>query len=128
MRRVNRKRNDPTQRLPMTVLIGVSLVMLTGILYVGIKTHTEMLGAEIRRLESELELNRRRLQAEEFRWAELMTPRRIEEAMAKHGLDLTWPHRQQVVRLYDSRAPDLTWVDLREAAHYARLEQIARNE
>ncbi len=128
MRRVNRKRNDPTQRLPMAVLIGVLLVMGMGVGYMGLKSHCEMLGADIRRLESELELNRRRLQAEEFKWAERMTPRRIEEAIVRHGLDLTWPNRRQIVRLYDSRAPDLTWVDVREAARFARLEQIALNE
>ena len=128
MRRVNRKRNDPSQRLPMILMVGILFAMVTGVGYMGLKAHCEMLGADIRRLESELELNRRRLQAEEFKWAELLTPRRIEEAITRHGLDLTWPNRRQIVRLYDSRAPDLSWVDLRDAARLARLEQIALNE
>jgi hypothetical protein len=57
-----------------------------------------------------------------------LTPRSIEDALTRHGLNLTWPRRGQVVRIYDSRANDLALVDMRDAVRFAQLERVALNE
>lgn len=129
MTKVNRKKNTAAdQIIPGRVIMTLMAVVLVGLGYMGIKARCEQLGAEIKRLESSTEINQRRLENEESKWAALMTPRTIEDTLTRHGLNLTWPRRGQVVRIYDSRANDLALVDMRDAVRFAELERVALNE
>ena len=129
MARINRKKNATSEPIvPPRVLLTMLVVIGIGMGYLGIKARSEQLGSEIKKLESACEINQRRLENEESKWAALMTPRTIEEALTRHGLKLGWPRRGQVVRLYDSRAGDVALVDMRDAVRFAELERVALNE
>ena len=129
MARINRKKNTADQQIvPPRVILTVLTVIGIGMGYLGIKSRCEQLGTDIKKLESSCEINQRRMENEESKWAGLMTPRSIEEALTRHGLNLTWPRRGQVVRIYDSRANDLALVDMRDAVRFAELERVALNE
>jgi len=129
MARINRKKNAAGEPfVPPRVLLTMLVVIGIGMGYLGLKARCEQLGAEIKRLESVCEINQRRLENEESKWASLMTPRVIEDALTRHGLKLGWPRRGQVVRLYDSRASDLALVDMRDAVRFAELERVALND
>jgi hypothetical protein len=129
MAKLNRKKNTADQQIvPPRVLLVVSLIIGLGLGYLGIRARCEQLGADIKKLEGQCEINQRRVENEESKWAALMTPRSIEEALTRHGLNLSWPKRGQVVRIYDSRASDLALVDTRDAVRFAELERVALNE
>lgn len=129
MARVNRKRNDNEQPVVSPRIIGVVLVILAVAFgYFSLHARCERLCTEIRRLEGQCEISQRRAENEETKWAALVTPRSIEEALVRHGLNLSWPRRGQVVRIYDSRSGDLTLVDSRDAVRFAQLERVALNE
>ncbi len=129
MSRMNRKKNTASEPIvPPRVLLTMLAVIGIGMGYLGIKARCEQLGSEIKKLESACEINQRRLDNEESKWAGLMTPRMIEDALTRHGLKLNWPRRGQVVRIYDSRASDLALVDMRDAIRFAELERVALNE
>jgi hypothetical protein len=129
MARINRKKNTAEQQIiPPRVILTVLTVIGIGMGYLGIKARCEQLGSDIKKLESSCEISQRRMENEESKWAGLMTPRSIEEALTRHGLNLTWPRRGQVVRIYDSRANDLALVDMRDAVRFAELERVALNE
>jgi hypothetical protein len=114
--------------VPPRVLLVVLLIIGLGLGYLGIRARCEQLGAEIKKLEGQCEINQRRVENEESKWASLMTPRSIEDALTRHGLNLSWPKRGQVVRIYDSRANDLALVDTRDSVRFAELERVALNE
>ena len=129
MARINRKKNTADQQfIPPRVILTVLTVIGIGMGYLGIRSKSEQLGSDIKKLESSCEINQRRMENEESKWAGLMTPRSIEDALTRHGLNLTWPRRGQVVRIYDSRANDLALVDMRDAVRFAQLERVALNE
>ncbi len=131
MARMNRNRKKEATLVSHVPRRGVLTVLAVFGIWMGflsIKTQCDRLGAEIKKLESSCELNQRRLANEESKWAALMTPRTIEETLTRHGLDLGWPRRGQVVRIYDSQAPDAALADMREAIRFAELERVALNE
>lgn len=129
MARTNRKKNTADQQIvPPRVILTVLVIIGIALGYLGLKARCEQLGNEIKKMESTCELNQRRLENEESKWAGLMTPRSIEEALTRHGLNLSWPRRGQVVRIYDSRANDVALVDTRDSVRFAELERVALNE
>jgi hypothetical protein len=78
----------------LVAVVGVALF------YVGLKVRTESLGREIKALETRREALRRQTTKEQAEWARLQTPTRIELALQEHGLEMVWPARTQIVRLY----------------------------
>lgn len=88
-------------RLPMGwTLLLVSLVV-SAVAYLLLCTRTEALGRQIKAEELEIEQLRRRVASEEVRWSEMIGPRRLEEALRKQRLVMTYPAAHQIVHVRD---------------------------
>jgi hypothetical protein len=104
-RKKNRKKMDgfvfPT---PIAGLIVIGAIF--GIAYLWLGSCAEALGGQIKELESEHAKLQKRFQNEQYKWTRLKAPRNIEESLAKYGIAMVWPRRDQIVWLADARLAD----------------------
>lgn len=126
MPRKNKKKvNGFAFPVPFAGAVVAIAVLALGYVWLGCRC--EAIGRDIKKLETERAALMKKHQNEELRWAQLKSPRNIERALSRHNIVMTWPRRDQVVRLYDA---DL---DQRPSARsggrtYARLERSAMHE
>lgn len=104
---MNRRRRNRKLE-PAALLVSARLVMVLAmagvlaILYLGLCGHCENLGRDIKKLEQELENVRTRIRTEEYKWSRLTSPRRFQQILAEHGIQMEWPEENRVVRLPSS--------------------------
>jgi len=125
----NKKKSAPKFAIPVPFLAGAVLMggMVLGHLLMG--SRAEQIGREIKILESKKLLLQRQLLNEEYKWSTLTSPQNMERALQQSGLAMTWPAGAQVVRIRDSQlAVDILIGNPEEAARYAELERIVRND
>jgi hypothetical protein len=85
------------------VLVCASVAALS---YLWLCSRCEELGREIKTLETQqVELTKKFLN-EEYKWMRLKSPKSIEESLARCGISMTWPRRDQVMWLADARIRD----------------------
>lgn len=93
--------------LPFAGVVVMASALALG--YVWLGCQCEALGDEIKTLEAEsVELNKKQLTAE-YHWVRTKSPRSMEIALQRHGINMDWPRAGQVVRLERgsiSRGPD----------------------
>jgi hypothetical protein len=97
--RKNRKRQLHARVLPHWAASIIVLVVTLVLGYWFMDSKCAMLGQEIRKHErrfSTLEDERLR---EEARWNEKKTPEKLDQAMLQHGLAMSYPTHDQVVRM-----------------------------
>lgn len=88
--------------VPFTVFIAVVAAGLFA--YLWLCGQCEALGHMLKDAEQEQLALQRRFQNESYQWANLCAPGNIDQALAQHGLNMGWPTRDQIIRLYDVRA------------------------
>lgn len=100
-KRQTRKSRKSQVRIPFPVVLANVLVFVAvfGLSYVWLCARCEMLGQEIKRLESVQRETRRRMINEQDRWANLLTPANFERALKRHHLAMTLPDERQIVRV-----------------------------
>ena len=104
MRR-NRKRQVYTKVLPRSVA-GLIVLMVTLVLvYWVMDSECAQLGQEIRKCEQKIQMLDAEYAREESRWSEKNTPEKLEEAMLQHGIAMSYPVADQVVRMDASGLP-----------------------
>jgi len=130
MRKKNRKKNRKGGFLFPVPLAGIiALVCGLGLAYVWLGCGCESLGRELKDLEGQRAVALKKYRNEECRWAWMKSPRNMERSLSRHGLAMTWPRRDQVVRLYDPGDADLAMDgDPGDALRIARLERTYMNE
>lgn len=101
-----RKRNRKRKKIKVFVIPVpfTSLVVLVGALalaYVCLDSRCEAIGREILALESESSSLDMQCMNARMQWTQLKSPRNLEEALARNGIEMTWPRGDQVVRLSD---------------------------
>ncbi len=85
------------------VLVFASVAALS---YLWLCSRCEELGREIKTLETQqVELTKKFLN-EEYKWMRLKSPKSIEDSLARCGITMTWPRRDQVMWLADARIRD----------------------
>jgi len=105
MARRNRKKRMDGFMFPVPFAGFVVAASTLALGYVWLGCRCDSLGSDIRELEKEsIALNKAYLN-EEYRWTRIKSPRNIERALAAHGIQMTWPRRDQVVRLYETGEP-----------------------
>ena len=104
MRR-NRKRQVRAHFLPRTA-VGVIVSMVTvALIYWFVDSKCTLLGQEIRKHEQKyVALDNERVR-EAARWDEKKTPEKLERAMLQHGLAMSYPTAEQVVRMDQGGRP-----------------------
>lgn len=88
-------------RLPMTWMVFLTMGVVSVFAYLFLCTTTERLANQIKSEEQAIEQLRRRVASEEVRWSEMVGPRRLEEALRRHGLVMNYPARHQIVHVRD---------------------------
>jgi hypothetical protein len=98
MRR-NRKRQVQVKFLPVPAAGVIVLAVSVALSYWFMDSKSAQLGQEIRKYEQTyagLENERMR---EEARWNEKKTPEKLDQAMLQHGILMTYPTAEQIVRM-----------------------------
>lgn len=118
VRRRNRKKVDnlafPAQVAGLFVLLASFALG-----YVLLGCRIEALGKAIKELENKQTVLKHRYQNEELKWARMKSPENLERVLALYDIEMQWPRRDQVVRLYDTG---------RYRDQYARLDRLRMNE
>ena len=85
-----------------TILLVVAAVSLS---YLHLHNQCDVLGKDIRTLESELERVKGRALVEQSRWSSMISLDGVIRAVEKHGLDMAWPESRRVVEVDKVRKP-----------------------
>lgn len=116
MARRNRKKRVQARLLPAP-FVGFAVLIVTMLLvYLWMDTSCGELGQQIRKLETRCASLDDELRREENRWTAMKSPENIEQALVRHGLNMTLPRGEQIVRL--SPAP--------QAVPYQPRPQVVR--
>ncbi len=129
MAKKNRKKGQT--KFPVPIPLVALLVVLVGfaLVYVCLQSRTETLGREIRGLEASQSRLRDQLVREQCEWAKMQSPSSLELALKSHGLVMTWPGRDQIVRVrYDGSLDTLHGYETRPSARVARNNRIVMND
>lgn len=104
-KKTKRRSRKAEVRIPFPVVLANVLVFVAvfGLSYVWLCARCEMLGQEIRRLETEQKQVRRRLINEQDRWANMLAPANFERALKRHSLAMTLPDERRIVRVRSGR-------------------------
>ena len=95
----NRKKRVHASLMPTRWVSVLLLVVGFSIAYVLLDSTCGSLSERIRALEAEQEDIAFKLRREQNRWAAMTTADQIELALNRHGLNMTLPSGEQVVRL-----------------------------
>ena len=99
MARKNRRLHTEGYLLP-ALLVGLLVLAAMGcLLYLSLKGRAEALGTEIKKLETQRTVLRERLRVEESEWARISAPGNVVKALETHGITMTWPRQEQIVRI-----------------------------
>jgi len=103
--RIKRKNRRRSRRIPAhavfpSLLAGLLIpAMVLALCYLWAGTRCEVLGREIQQLEARrMELGKR-LAVEQNRWANLLSPVGFEQLLRRHGLQMSRPGEDRVVRI-----------------------------
>jgi len=77
----------------------VVFVAATALVFLWLSSRSEALGREIEKLEQEQARLNKKLLNEEYKWSRLKSPKHIEETLARYGIEMSWPNRDQVIWL-----------------------------
>ena len=100
-----------------------------GLSYVTLQARAETLGKEIRTLELRRDQLRDRIVKEQCAWARMQSPASIEQALRDQGLVMTWPNRDQIVRIgSDGSVDGSAGPEARPATRYARADRVVLND
>jgi len=98
MRR-NRKRQVRVKFLPVPAAGVIVLAASVALSYWFMDSKSAQLGQEIRKYEQKYAALEGERVREESRWNEKKTPEKLERAMLQHGIMMTYPTPEQVVRM-----------------------------
>jgi hypothetical protein len=99
--RKNRKLQAEGFRMPATLTLVLVLGFGVGILFLWVCSRTEALAVQIKQEERDLAELREQVSTAGARWSEMTGPRRLNEALAKHKLNMALPNANQIIRIHD---------------------------
>ncbi len=120
MGRRNRKHGYEGNRV---VFWGVPIMVLAavlGMVYLHLFNTCENIGREIKRLEFERAEMNKRVVNEEHNWGTASSIRNVEQLMARHGIQMTFPQESQIIRM--------TFREAEEPAQYAWRSDSTRRD
>lgn len=96
-----RKSRKAEVRIPFPNVLAMVLVCVaaSGLSYIWLCAQCNTLGDEIKRLESVRRSVRQQAIMEQDRWSNMLAPANFERALKHHGLAMTLPGEQQIVRV-----------------------------
>lgn len=105
-KKLRRKNTKAEVRIPFPNMVAVLVIFGTvfALSYVSVCARCETLGGEIKRLEQTLETVKKQAIIEQDRWSNMLAPVNFERALKLHGLEMSLPDEQQIVRVRSERA------------------------
>ncbi len=97
--RVNRKKRRDESLFPSPLAGLLILAALLALSYLWLCGRCDAISREIQALEEQYTELRRRVVAEEYRWAQLNTLSRIRSALDRFGIPMERPDERRIVRL-----------------------------
>lgn len=129
MMRRNRKKKQAGFIFPAPLALVLAVVAGVSIAYVCMQSRTEALGREIKQLEVKRDQLRDKVVKEQCEWARMQAPASVEKALKEHGLVMTWPSRDQIVRLRtDGSIETVLGGDPRTSSRHGRVDRIVMND
>ena len=121
MTRRNRKNRKQVHGYNFPVPFAGAILVLSSLalVYVWLGCRCESLGKDIKELEVKKSILDKKYLNEEYRWIKMKSLGNIEKTLAKSGITMTWPRRDQVVRIYEERS---------YRNSMAQLDRMRRNE
>ena len=114
---------------PPPLALMLALVAGIFVVYVCIQSRTEALGREIKALEAKRDQLRTKVVKEQCEWARMQAPGSMEKALKEHGLVMTWPGRDQIVRLRaDGAIETMIGTEPRMPGRLARHDRLVIND
>jgi len=101
----------------------VVIIAFSALSYLWLFTRCDALGRELKGLEQEQTQLERKYLNEEYRWMRMKSPQNLEKTLARCGIDMTWPRRDQVVWLAD--AGDVVDISGESGRSGRRRERVA---
>lgn len=124
MARRNRRRKQVHSLSFPVPFAGAMLVLSSlALVYVWLGCRCESLGREIKDIESKKSVLDKKYINEEYRWIKMKSLGNIEKTLSKYGIAMTWPRRDQVVRIYDDRSYSSSVARLERERERVRLSE-----
>lgn len=101
MAKRNRKNGRDGNRLVFWGVPLMALVAALGMVYLHLSNTCERIGRDIKRLEKERVELHKRVVNEEHNWGTASSIRNMEQLLARHGIEMTWPEQRNVIRLVE---------------------------
>jgi hypothetical protein len=111
MKKRQRARNRKSYvKIPFPTVLACFLVFVVvfGLSYLWLCARCEMLGQEIKQLETVQRDSRRQLNNEQDRWSSMLAPASLDRALKRHHLAMHLPNEQQVVRVRSGTIASVT--------------------
>lgn len=129
MTRRNRKKTQTGFMFPPPLALMLAVVAGVFLVYVCIQSRTEAVGREIKLLEASRDKLREKVVKAQCEWARMQAPASVEKALKDHGLVMTWPGRDQIVRLRTDGTIDTQFgSDPRAPGRLSRVDRIVMND
>ena len=68
------------------------------------------------------------MQQVQLAWARMQSPGNIERALKEHGLVMTWPGRDQIVRVRPDGTAESGAAERRNGERLARVDRVVMND
>ena len=88
---------------PVPVAGSIMLLATLGLGYVWIGCRCDAIGKDIKLLEAKKVKLEKKCMNEQCRWARMKSPANVSRKLAGYKIQMGWPRRGQVVRLYNKR-------------------------
>lgn len=95
----NRKKQPDRRILPGRVATILAAVTVFSLVYLWFCGRCEALGNQIKALERQKSELHKLVINEEYKWANLKSPRNLEALLKRFNLAMTWPQPDRVIRL-----------------------------
>lgn len=105
MTRKNRRKQKEGHLVPPKFAGFLAILAIGSLFFLYLHGRCEALGREIRGLEGRKVVLEKQCQNAEADWSAMRSLDNVERALQKHGLVMTWPTRDQIVRLRTASRP-----------------------
>jgi hypothetical protein len=97
----NRKQHAENIRMPGRVTFLMLLGFCVGIFYLWVCSRNEALAREIKQEEARLEQLGQQVSSAGARWSEMTGLRQLQQALARHQIQMDWPRANQIIQIRD---------------------------
>ncbi|MDD2240132.1 MAG: hypothetical protein PHO14_01115 [Kiritimatiellae bacterium] len=120
MAKRNRKKGHDGNRFIFWGVPFMALLAALGMVYLNLSNTCERIGRTITQLEKKQHEQRQQLVNEEHNWGIASSIRNMEQLLARHGIDMTWPAQCHIIRLVERNGD--------QPAQYALRSDLIRRD